>query len=121
MAWDMWDQRNEALHESGLNHVHILKKDINNQIKQIYAVGMGQLTQTDFRLMRNSIEHQLQLPLQTKQQWVASIDAALKRKHLHEHGTMLVEQRLMETWVIRNLPRQTPAPISQRRTAHSQA
>jgi len=116
VAWDMWDQRNEALHESSLNREQILEKDTNDQIKQIYAVGIGQLTRTDFALMKNPIEHQLQLPLQTKRQWVASIEAALQRKQLHEHGTMLAEQRLMAAWVIRNPPRRTPAPVAQRRT-----
>jgi len=116
VAWDMWDQRNEALHESSLNREQILEKDTNDQIKQIYAVGIGQLARTDFALMKNPIEHQLQLPLQTKRQWVASIEAALQRKQLHEHGTMLAEQRLMAAWVIRNPPRRTPAPVAQRRT-----
>jgi len=120
VAWDMWDQRNEALHDSGLNRELILKKDINDQIKQIYAVVMGQLACMDVGLMWNSVEHQLQLPLQTKQQWVASVDVALHRKHLHEHGTMLAEQQLMENWVIRNPPCQTPAPVSQRWVSHSQ-
>jgi len=46
----------------------------------------------------------------TKQQWLESIAVA---KHLHEYGAMAAEQRLMETWVIHNLPRQAPAPVSQ--------
>jgi len=43
MAWDMWDQWNEALHKSTLNRELILEKDVNDQIRQIYAVGTCQL------------------------------------------------------------------------------
>jgi len=52
--------------------------------------------------MRHSLEHQLQLPLLTKHQWLDSITAAVHRKQLHEHGTMIAKQRLMATWVVRN-------------------
>jgi len=102
VAWDMWDQRNEALHKSNLNQEFILEKDINDQVRNIYAVGPNQLAWANLGLMRNSLEHQLQLPLGTKQQWVASIEVALHRKHLHKHGDMIAKQQLMETWVIRN-------------------
>jgi len=120
MAWDMWDQWNKALHESTLNQELILEKDANNQIRQIYAVGPCQLARADLGLMWHPVEHQLQLPLNMKQQWVASIDVALHQKNLHEHGTMLAEQWLMETWVIRNPTCRTPVPISQQRLSHSQ-
>ncbi len=101
VAWDMWEQQNEALHKSNLNQELILEKDINDKIRQIYSVGIGQLARVDFGLMKHPLEHQLQLPFNTKQQWVASIEAALHRKKIHEHGSMLAEQQLMETWVIR--------------------
>ncbi len=63
VAWDMWDQRNKALHQSNLNQELILEKDVNNQIKQIYAMGPGQLAWADLGLMRKPLEHQLQLLL----------------------------------------------------------
>jgi len=113
VAWDMWEQRNDALHDSTLNREIILEKDINDTIRQIYSVGIGQLARGDFGLMKHPLEHQLQLPLHTKQQWVDSIEAALHRKKIHEHGSMLAEQRLMETWVVRNPIRQPPVQASQ--------
>jgi len=115
VAWDMWEQRNEALHNSASNRTAILEKDINDRIQHIYAIGPGQLARKDLGLMRQPVAHQLQLPLSVKQQWLESIKAALHRKQLHEHGTMLGEQRLMETWVIRNPTRHPPAPVHQRR------
>jgi len=102
VAWDMWEQRNEALHNSTINRELILEKDVNKQIRTVYATRPGRLARADLGLMKNTVDHQLQLPLNTKQQWLESIAAAMHRKQLHEHGTMMGEQRLMETWVIRN-------------------
>jgi len=67
----------------------------------MYAVGLCQLARADFGLMKHTLEHQLQLPLNTKQQWVASINAALHQRHL-QHGAVIAKQELMETRVIRN-------------------
>jgi len=113
VAWDMWEQQNEALHNSDTNRELILETAVNNQIRQIYAIGLGQLTHTDFGLMTNSVDHQLQLPLQSKRLWVESIEAAIHRRQLHKHGTMVGEQRFMETWAIQNPPRQPMAPVHQ--------
>jgi len=77
--------------------------------------GPGQLARADLGLIKNSVDHQLQLPLNTKRQWLELIAAALHRKQLHEHGTMMGEQQMMETWVIRNPARRTPVPVNQRR------
>jgi len=35
-AWDMWNQRNEALHDSERNKQEIVEGDINQQITQVY-------------------------------------------------------------------------------------
>jgi len=113
VAWDMWEQRNEALHNSDNNRELILETAVNNQIRQIYAIGLGQLARADFGLMKNSVDQQLQLPLQTKRLWVELIAAAIHRKQLHEHGAMVGEQQIMETWVIWNPPRRPAAPVHQ--------
>jgi len=68
VAWDMWEHQNKALHNSMNNHKLILEKDLNDKIKQIYAIGPGQLAQADIGLMKHPLEHQLQLLLLTKQQ-----------------------------------------------------
>jgi len=82
----------EQLHNSDTNHKLILEKDINDQIRQIYEVGLGQLARADFGLMRHLVNQQLQLPLHTKRQWLESINVAVHRKQLHEHGAMVGEQ-----------------------------
>jgi len=79
-------------HESAHNWEDIIKKDTNDKIRGIYALGQGQLAQADTGLMWHPVEHQLKLPLQNKLQWVESIAAAIHRRNLHEHGMMLAEQ-----------------------------
>jgi len=70
VLWDMWEQRNEALHNSALNCKQIVEKNINYQIRQVYKIGLGQLQRADFGLMWHPIEHQLNLPLNMKCQWL---------------------------------------------------
>jgi len=112
-GWDMWEQQNKALHQSALNRDTILEKDINNQIRQMYALGPGQLTWADISLLKNPIlEHQLSLPMTTKQQWLESIVAAIHRKKLHKYGATVAEQWLMEAWVIWNPEQPAPVPTS---------
>jgi len=97
VAWDMWEQRNEVLHNSDTNHGLILETTVNDQIRQIYAIGLGQLACRDFGLMKNSVDQQLQLPLQAKRLWAESIAVTIHRQQLQEHGAMVGEQWLMET------------------------
>jgi len=116
IAWDMWEQRNDILHESEQNREAILECNTNNKMKQMYAIGPGQLARTDFGLMAHTLEHHLGQPHHTKKLWLESIAAAIHRRKLHEHGAMMAEQRLMETWVVRNPMRPPPLPTSQRHT-----
>jgi len=109
----MWEQQNKALHNSSLNQELIVEKDVNDKIRQIYEDGTGQLLRTDFGLVKHPVEHQLQLPLNAKQQWLDSISVAVHQKNLHKHGAMLAEQQLMETWVIQNPAQRTLALVHQ--------
>jgi len=68
-----------------------LEKDLNDKIKQIYAIGPGQLAQVDISLMKHPLEHQLQLLLLTKHQWLDSIAAAVHWKQLHKHRNMIAK------------------------------
>jgi len=67
VAWNMWEQWDEALHRSHLNWKTILEKDINDKIQQTCAVGPGQLAQVHIGLMQSTLDHQLSLPMTTKQ------------------------------------------------------
>jgi len=88
----MWEQRNDALHESEQNREDILERDTNKKIKQTYAIGTGQLARADFGLMANTLKHHLGQPHHTQKLWLESIMAAIHRRKLHKHRAMTVEQ-----------------------------
>jgi len=46
------------------------------------------------------VEHQLALPLVTKEQWLESVELASSRKEHHDFGQYLLEQWFMQMWVI---------------------
>jgi len=50
--------------------------------------------------MAPPIEHQLAVPLPTKQKCLESIKLAIAQKTQHDFGGYLSEQQLMQGWVI---------------------
>jgi len=50
-------------------------------------------------LFKGTLEELLQHPKHYKDQWVALIEAAIKRKHHHEFGAYLSEQHGMWQWL----------------------
>ncbi len=99
VSWDMWAHRNGILHNSPTARQEILEKQINDQIRAIYAGGTQALPRDAIGLLRKPLEHTLQLPLSTKQQWVESVNNASARKQRHEYGNYVSEQRFMAIWL----------------------
>jgi len=75
-AWDMWQHCNKALHESDINCQAILEEEVNDQIRQVYTQGLGQLPADAKHFMKWSLTKLLKLPASYKNQWIASVDAA---------------------------------------------
>jgi len=71
----MWEQWNDALHESIQNWEAILEPDINDKIKQTVAIRPGQLARIDIGLVAHSLKHHLGQLLHTKKLWLESIEA----------------------------------------------
>jgi len=94
VAWDLWDQCNEALHHDTSNR-DILESQANDQIRYIYQHGGNTLPRDALHLIRAPLDAQLQQPLATKLLWLQSVQAAQDRKKRHKHGAMTGEQRLM--------------------------
>jgi len=95
----MWVHRNGILHNSPTAQQEILEKQINDQIRAIYAGGTQALPRDAIGLLQKPLEHTLQLPLSTKQQWVESVNNASARKQRHEYGNYVSEQRFMANWL----------------------
>ncbi len=91
VAWDLWDQRNEALHNTTESR-DILNSYADDQIKNVYQQGSTTLPRDALHLIREPLEVQLTKSLATKQLWLQSIQAAQDRKKRHEHGAMAGKQ-----------------------------
>ncbi len=98
VAWDLWDQHNEALHNDTINR-DILDSHANDQIRNIYQHGSTTLPRDALHLIRAPLDAQLQKPLATKLLWLQSVQAAQDCKKHHEHGAMTGEQRLMRSFL----------------------
>ncbi len=98
VVWDLWDQRNEALHQDTSNR-DILDSQANDQIRYIYQHGGNTLPRNTLHLIRAPLDAQLQQPLATKLLWLQSAQAAQDRKQRHEHGAMTGEQRIMRSFL----------------------
>jgi len=76
IAWDMWDHHNKELHLGGQEQQQILHSAVNAQIEAAYKGGAQQLPWDAFHLLKTSKTTVLQYPLESKQLWLASIQAA---------------------------------------------
>jgi len=94
-AWDMWQHRNKALHESEENKMGIVEADINQQIRQAYE--QAALPQAAKPLMRRPLARLLQFPASYKRQWMATLHAVHTR--------------------VQNLVRSPPFPVGTRITS----
>ncbi len=93
----MWAHRNGILHHSPTARQEILEKQINDQVRAIYEGGTQALPRDALGFVRKPLEHTLQLPLSTKQQWLESVNNAIERKRRHEYGNYV---SFMAAWVI---------------------
>jgi len=98
VAWDLWDQWNEALHNDPANH-DILDSHANDQIWKVYEQGSAMLPRDALALLREPLSAQLQKPLATKTLWLQSVQAAWEQKARHDHGSMSSEQQIMQQFL----------------------
>jgi len=79
--------KNEALHSVASNQ-NIIKSLVDDQIQEVYKVGMSDLPHDTLCMLHILLDLQLQKPLATKQQWLDSIQVAKDCKSRHNHGLM---------------------------------
>jgi len=92
-AWDMWNHRNKALHEQDENKQEILEAAVNQNIREAYELGVSSLPTDAHSLLKRSLRRLLNLSVEYKHQWLASVAAAKAR---------LVRQRSRSPGQIRN-------------------
>jgi len=105
-AWDMWQHRNQALHEEPDNRALILEQALNNKVTKMYQLGPGAFI-TGATLMKCLLPDLLQLPLAYKVHWLESAKIAPAQRDKQCEGLYHSKCKQMQTWVIQN-PKQKP-------------
>jgi len=98
-AWDMWQHHNKALHELEANWQEILEEEVNRQISQVYAQGMGQLPTDAKHLLKWLLNKLLKLPALYQNQWIASVDAAWAQYIQQREGPYNSQWRFMTEYL----------------------
>jgi len=99
ISWDMWDHRNEALHQSADYQAEILDSLIDDQIRIFYGQGPQAVPRDAIAFFNGNLEDLIQKPKHYKEQWVESVKAAIQQKKHHEYGAYISEQRGMRRWL----------------------
>jgi len=100
VSWDMWEHRNQELHNSTENQQQIIHSRVNEQIKTLYAGGAQQLPRDALKFLQQPMDTILKYPLASKQIWLDAVQSAQTRRQRHEYGKYLGEQRFMATWLL---------------------
>jgi len=99
IAWDMWDHCNGILHHADRPHDDVLDSAINNQVRQLFSYRVQAVPWDAFTFFQHPLEEVLENSRQYKEQWVASVQAAIWQKQQHDHGAYLAEQQFMRRWL----------------------
>ena len=100
VSWDMWEHRNQELHNSTENQQQIIHSLVNEQIKKLYVGGAQQLPRDALKFLHQPMDTILKYPLTSKQIWLDAVQLAQTRRQRHEYGKYLGEQRFMATWLL---------------------
>jgi len=77
VAWDMWIDHNKALHNSTTHRDGIIKSRINDKVRELFASRLQAVPHNAFPLFQGTVEELLQHTKSYKEQWVASVQAAI--------------------------------------------
>ncbi len=99
VAWDMWQHRNEALHENQDNRPRILEMETNSRVTALYNLGPGAFTNS-ISLFKHQLPQLLLLPHAYKKHWVKTAGIAKARQGQRKAGPYKSECKAMQIWLI---------------------
>ena len=106
IAWDMWDNRNKALHESDANATLLSITAINSHISDMYLAGTHPLMTPDEKILFHpSLESLLRLRPTSKQAWVDTVKASLSLCIIRHNSFMPRERDFMRRFLDRRKSR----------------
>ncbi len=76
ISWDLWDHRNEVLHNETSTQEAILDSQTNDTIWQLFGGGPQVVLHDALTLFTGTLEELLQHPKHYKDQWIALAKAA---------------------------------------------
>ena len=81
IAWTLWDDRNKVLHSREQGQRHALLSEVADKfIREAFATGCDNLPATEQAMFKMGMEAVLQQPLDKKEAWMQSIQAATGRR-----------------------------------------
>ena len=106
IAWDMWDNRNKALHESEANATLLGITALNTQLVTMYQKGILPLMTPDEKAhFKSPLESLLRLRPPSKRAWIANVEASYSLCRLRHNSFMPRERDFMTTFLGRTVQR----------------
>jgi hypothetical protein len=106
IAWDMWEHRNNILHDNDANATLLGITALNTQIITMYHRGILPLMTPDEKvLFKSPLESLLRLRPPSKRAWIASVKASHSLCLLWHNSFMPQERELMTTFLGRTVSR----------------
>jgi hypothetical protein len=106
IAWDLWQHRNNVLHEQENDVVQKESEQLNRRIRTLFFRSLSILRRTpDGYLLKTPLSALLDKPLIYRQEWEREVKLALtfhKTKNRGNRRSIRSMRRLMQTWVRRN-------------------
>ena len=106
IAWDMWDHRNNILHDNDTNATLLGITALNTQIVNMYHKGILPLMTPDEKaLFKSPLESLLRLRPPSKRAWIATVEASYSLCRLRHNSFMPRERDFMTTFLGRTVQR----------------
>jgi hypothetical protein len=106
IAWDMWDHRNNILHDNEANATLLGITALNTQIITMYHKGILPLMTPDEKvLFKSPLESLLRLRPPSKRAWIASVKASHSLCLLRHNSFLPREREFMTTFLGRTVSR----------------
>jgi len=99
LTWAMWEHRNKALHGGHQAQQQILHLVVDNQIQILHSGGPQNLPRDVIHFITQPLDIILEYSLQSKQQWVASVQVVQECRRQHEYRAYLLEQQSLWNWL----------------------
>jgi hypothetical protein len=97
IAWDMWDQRNQYLHDKDYG---LMVATLNDELSRLYQAGATSVPIVDQVLFQVSLVDLLSSPVTNRQLWVRRVQTAVSRQQ-RSRSPFHNERSILRSWLLR--------------------